>query len=45
MYEKGQGVAQSYDQAVYWYQLAAEQGDVDAQKNLAVMYKKGLGVE
>jgi TPR repeat protein len=29
---------------VKWYRLAAEQGDVDAQNNLGVMYVKGTGI-
>lgn len=28
----------------HWYRQAAEQGNVDAQVNLAVLYKKGQGV-
>lgn len=33
------------EKAVYWYQLAAEQGHVIAQHNLAAMYLLGEGVE
>ena len=44
MYYKGEGVAQDYQEAVKWYRLAAEQGDEDAQNNLAVMYQNGTGV-
>ena len=31
-------------EAVSWYRKAMEQGDVDAQNNLGVMYAKGTGV-
>ncbi len=44
MYDEGKGVAQDYKEAVKWYRLAAEQGDVDAQNNLGVMYVKGTGI-
>jgi TPR repeat protein len=30
MYNYGKGVIQDYNQAVYWYRKAAEQGNVDA---------------
>ena len=43
-YNKGNGVIQDYAEAVKWYRLAAEQGNQDAQYNLAVMYNKGEGV-
>ena len=38
------GVPQDYKEAVKWYQLAAEQGDADAQYRLGISYKKGQGV-
>ena len=44
MYEKGDGVPQNYKEAAKWSQLAAEQGDVDAQYNLGLMYANGQGV-
>ena len=43
LYEKGQGVAQDYREAVRWYHKAAEQGDPDAQYSIGVLYEKGLG--
>jgi hypothetical protein len=43
-YEKGQGVAQDYREAVKWYRLAAARGNELAQVNLGVMYTKGKGV-
>ena len=36
--------AKDYNQAVYWYQKAAEQGHAGAQCNLGFCYEKGLGV-
>jgi hypothetical protein len=44
MYEKGQGVAQDYSEALGWYRKAAEQGNAIAQYNLGVMYANGQGV-
>ena len=38
-YYSGQGVTQSYDRAVAWWQKAAMQGVADAQCNLGVCYK------
>ncbi|MBA3962484.1 MAG: SEL1-like repeat protein [Chthoniobacterales bacterium] len=43
-YEFGEGVAQSYQDAVKWYALAAKQGDSIAQRNLGNMYELGKGV-
>ncbi|MBF1383121.1 tetratricopeptide repeat protein [Porphyromonas sp.] len=39
------GVPQDYVEAVHWYRLAADQGDVDAQFNLGYFMYKGLGVK
>jgi TPR repeat protein len=44
MYANGRGVPQSYDVAVDWYLLAAEQGDSTGQYLLGLMYDKGFGV-
>ena len=43
-YEKGQGVAQDYKEAVKWYRLSAEQGVAEAQHKLGAMYMLGQGV-
>ncbi len=40
----GDGVPQDDKEAVRWWELAAEEGDVDAQFNLGNMYRKGEGV-
>ena len=45
MYDEGKGVQQDYKEAAKWYRLAAEQGDVDAQYNLALVYDQGKGVQ
>ena len=41
----GEGVEQSYSQAVYWWKKAAEQGLAAAQYNLGIAYYNGEGVE
>jgi len=43
MYDKGQGVAQDYKEAVRLYKLAAQQGYAEAQFNLGLMYRNGQG--
>ncbi len=45
MYDEGLGVSQSYEEAVKWYRIAAEQGNTYAQCNLGQMYESGHGVE
>ena len=44
MYAGGYGVRQDYAEAFRWYRKAAEQGDVQAQYNLGLMYYNGQGV-
>jgi hypothetical protein len=44
MYEKGEGVSQSYREALKWYRLAAVQGNADAQNSIGSMYLYGEGV-
>lgn len=41
MYDLGEGVPQSSEEAFKYYRLAAEQGYADAQNNLGVMYDQG----
>ena len=43
-YYDGDGVAQSYDEAMRWYRLAADQGSGHAMANLGSMYANGRGV-
>jgi len=45
LYEKGEGVAQSYAEAAKWYLKAATQGYVKSQSNLGNMYTVGQGVK
>lgn len=44
MYRNGNGVAQDYTLAFFWYKQAALQGHSYAQDNLADLYKDGEGV-
>ena len=44
LYEDGNGVSRSYEQAAKWYRKAADQGDAVAQNNLALLYDGGKGV-
>ena len=44
MYANGEGVPKDPAKAVELFQKAAEQGNVDAQNNLGVMYYAGEGV-
>lgn len=43
-YRVGNGVPESYEEAAYWYMLAANQGLTEAQYNLGVLYANGQGV-
>ena len=43
-YDKGEGVAKDYVEAVKWYRKAAEQNYAEGQYNLGVGYYKGEGV-
>ena len=45
MYLKGKGVPQNYPKAALWFRKVAEQGDVEAQLQIARMYKNGIGVK
>ena len=44
-YEKGQGVEQSYEEAVKWYSGAAEKRNEDAMCNLGNCYRYGRAVK
>jgi TPR repeat protein len=44
LYAAGQGVIQSYAEAVKWYRLAAKQGYAHAQYELGFSYAEGPGV-
>jgi len=45
MYYNGDNVDQSYEEAVKWYTLAAQQDDAEAQMLLGTCYSSGRGVE
>ena len=45
MYQKGLGVKQNYNRALFWYSRASKKGDSEAQKNIGWMYHQGLGVK
>ncbi len=45
IYYHGEGVPKDFEQALIWFQKAAEQDDADAQYNLGFMYGRGEGVE
>jgi len=40
----GLGVSKNYEKAVEWYNKSAEQGNMQAQYNLGIMYEDGIGV-
>ncbi|WP_172162879.1 tetratricopeptide repeat protein [Paraburkholderia elongata] len=44
-YRAGNGVAEDFTQALYWYRAAAEQGNISAQNNLGTMLQRGIGTE
>jgi TPR repeat protein len=44
MYDIGKGVLQDAKEAVKWYRLSADQGYVNAQFNLGLIYANGRGV-
>ncbi len=44
MYFLGNGVAEDYARAAYWYRKAADAGNVDAMYNLGRMYENGQAV-
>ena len=43
-YDAGQGIAQNYSKAAYWYEKAATQGHRTSQYNLGILYQFGRGV-
>lgn len=45
LYDNGEGVQQSYQNAMDWYTKAAKQGYAPAQNNLGVIYQIGTSVE
>ena len=45
MHREGKGVPQDAAEAARWFRIAAEQGVLDAQRSLGVMYEIGDGVD
>ncbi len=45
MFKQGRGVEQSNESAFKWYEKAAYQGMVAAQRNVGLMYYEGRGVK
>lgn len=45
MYFDGEGVYKNDEEAMKWYNLAADKGNSDAMFNLACMYRMGCGVD
>ena len=43
LYDRGEGVPQSFSDALKWYRLAAEKGEARAMHNIGFMYQKGMG--
>ena len=42
MYENGNGIVKDIDQAIYWYEKSAEQGNQDAQNKLEKLLKNRM---
>ena len=45
MYHEGHGVKKDYAEAIKYFKVVAERGNVNAMNNLGNMYSKGEGVE
>ena len=44
-YENGQGVQQDYSEALKWYRIAANNGNIEAKIKVGIFYRDGLGSE
>lgn len=44
-YYEGKGTQQDYEKAVYYYRLAADKGNVQAQFSLGILYYCGIGMK
>ena len=44
MYSQDSEFTKNYKQAMHWYRRAAEQGNPEAQHNMAAMYFDGRGI-
>jgi len=45
MYAQGYGVKPNIEEAIKWYQRAAQKGNAKAQLNMGALYAEGNGVE
>ena len=45
LYYNGQGVPQDFQTAIKWFTLAAEQGSLQGQHNIAYMFYSGQGIK
>jgi hypothetical protein len=45
LYAEGQGVPQDYVEALKWYRMASEQGDIWAQLAVGRFYESGYGIQ
>jgi TPR repeat protein len=45
LYEDGHGVSQDYEEAMKWFQKAADLGNAAAMYNIAILYEEGRGVK
>lgn len=43
LYLRGEGVAKDQSLAIYWYEKAAEKGQIEAMQNLGTIYHQGIG--
>lgn len=41
----GKGTAVDYDDALYWFSLAAENGHADALNEIGIMFAEGMGID
>ena len=44
MYAEGDGIPKNYEEALKWFRLSAEQGNIGAKTNLGWMHDYGYGV-
>lgn len=44
MYYNGNGVSPDYAEALRWFRMSADKGNIVAMQFLSIMYKEGIGV-
>lgn len=45
MFVYGKGTAQNYEEAAYWFSIAAENGHTPSLNELGIMFAEGMGVD